>query len=121
VEWWYRPECATRENTPEIAGELLRAELPALATGVKQHRKILILRPHGSLELTCGPGVWLGLCAVKRKEDTSAGSSEGKSSGERMGVCKGTIRRADQRGRGFAGERGTHAWHFYYFLHFKDV
>lgn len=114
-----------RGNSPEAARELLTAEARALATGVKQQRKIqeaqVILWPLGSLELAGDLGVWLELLAVKmREEGTPSGSREGKSSGERMGVCKGMTRRADRRGRGFAGECGTHSWHFCYFLHFQD-
>lgn len=74
---------------------LLNAEAAALATGVKQRRKIqeaqIILRPHGSLELACGLGVWLGLCAVKRREKgtPSGGNSSGNNSGKRMGCARG--------------------------------
>lgn len=83
-----------RGNSPEAARELLTAEARALATGVKQQRKIqetqVILWPLGNLELASDLGVWLELLAVTmREESTPSGSREGKSSGERMGVCKG--------------------------------
>lgn len=114
-----------RGNSPEAARELLTAEARALAAGVKQQRKIqeaqVVLWPLGSLEPDGDLGGWLELLAVTmRGEGTPSGSREGKSSRERMGVCKGMTRRADRRGSVFAGECGTHSWHFCYFLHFQD-